>query len=96
MEEELLGPRASNSCSVTAIVSFFHLLPHLHPQDKLTVKPCVAAAEHHQPAVHVKHQGLLGEPLLAGVAVTQLQGEVEQGWVQHPVLVEDYQQAPPP
>ena len=91
MEEELLGPRASNSCSVTAIVSFFHLLPHLHPQDKLAVKPCVAAAEHHQHAVHIKHQGLLGEPLLAGVAVTQLQGEVEQGWVQHPVLVEDYQ-----
>ena len=82
-----MGPRASNSCSV----SFFHLLPHLHPQDKLAVKPCVAAAEHNQPAVHIKHQGLLGEPLLAGVAVTQLQGEVEQGWVQHPVLVEDYQ-----
>ena len=45
MEEEFLSPRASNSCSVTAIVSFFHLLPHLHPQDKLAVKPCVAAAE---------------------------------------------------
>ena len=47
-------------------------------------------AELHQPAVHVKHQGLLGEPLLAGVAVTQLQREEEHGWVlvQHPVLVE--------
>ena len=53
----------------------------------------IASSEHQQPAVHVKHQDLLGEPLLAGVAVTQLQGEVEQGWVlvQHPVLVEDYQ-----
>ena len=63
MEEEFLSPRASNSCFVTAIVSFFHLLPHLHPQDKLAVKPCVAAVELHQLAVHVQHPVLVEDHL---------------------------------
>ena len=66
MEEEFSGQRPSNLTDPDGYdlhVLLLHTdeyLHLLHPQDKLAVKPCVPAAELYLPAVHVKHQGLLG------------------------------------
>ena len=48
--------------------------PHLHPQDKLAVKPCVTSTELHGPVIHIQYEGLLGQPFLCRVIVAQLQG----------------------